>query len=121
MTTLPETSSLVDSTPQWAAGCQTCKDIWHQFADPETAPAINLGSYEEALSTTCPNHRALVQSFIDFCRSQGAERFKNDDVGFRKPYKGCSIDMTQSVSKGGYMRSLLLAKDDQVPNHPGNG
>nr|RBQ92307.1 hypothetical protein FVER53263_21009 [Fusarium verticillioides] len=100
-----------DSTPQWASGCPTCKAIWLQFSDLEHASDITLGSSEEALSTTCPNHKVLLEKFNDCVVSQGPhnEKFNNNSiVKFQKP-------------RVGYHWSLLLAKKDDVPGHPGNG
>lgn len=109
-----------DNSPSWASGCPTCKAIWLQFADPESAPEINLGTYKEALSTTCQNHKELLQRFIDYVLSQG-ETFDQRVMGFRKSHKGNSISLSQSLNGTGHLWDLLLVKKDDVPNHPGNG
>ncbi|KAM5509971.1 hypothetical protein FOXYSP1_12937 [Fusarium oxysporum f. sp. phaseoli] len=106
MATPPRPSTLADNSPQWASGCPTCMAIWLQFSGPESAPDINLGSYEEALSTACLRHKELIQV---------------SDLGFRKPRQGFSISISQSVSGSGHLWNLLLVKKDDVPEHPGNG
>ncbi|RKL31592.1 hypothetical protein BFJ72_g10996 [Fusarium proliferatum] len=109
-----------DNSPPWTFGCPTCKAIWLQFAHPESAPEINLGTYKEALSTTCQNHKELLQRFIDYVLSQG-ETFDHSVMGFRKPHKGNSISLSQSLNGTGHLWDLLLVKKDDVPDHPGNG
>lgn len=117
---MAETEAPAIYSPRWVDDCSTCKAIWHQFADPETAPRINLGTYKKALSTTCPNHRPLVQSFVDFLNSDD-DLNENDMMGLSPPPKGSSVAITQSFSDGGCVRFLLLVKKDNVDNHPGSG
>ncbi|EWG53256.1 hypothetical protein FVEG_17081 [Fusarium verticillioides 7600] len=117
------TTTSTDSTPQWAFGCPTCKAIWLQFSDPESASEINLGSSEEALSTTCPNHKVLLERFNDYGVSQGPHDESFNDIsiaGFQKPRKGSSIAGSQLLNKVDNHWSFLLAKKDDVPRHPGN-
>ncbi|KAG4273222.1 hypothetical protein FPRO04_09828 [Fusarium proliferatum] len=115
MTTTP-----ADNSPPWTSSCPTCKAIWLQFADPESAPEINLGTYKEALSTTCQNHKELLQRFIDYILSKGGT-FDDRVMGFRKPRRGNSISLSQSLNGTGHLWDLLLVKKDDVPDHPGNG
>ncbi|KAH7143282.1 hypothetical protein DER46DRAFT_640226 [Fusarium sp. MPI-SDFR-AT-0072] len=124
MAPVPAASTLADNSPEWASGCPTCKAIWLQFSDPESASDINLGSSEEALSTTCPNHKVLLEKFIDYVLSEGphSESFNNNSmVEFRKPGKGSSINISQLLSNVGYSWNLLLVKKIGVPDYPGNG
>lgn len=109
-----------DNSPSWASTCPTCKAIWLQFADPESAPEINLGTYKEALLTTCQHHKDLLQRFIDYVLSKGGT-FDHRVMGFRKPHKGNSASLNQSLNGTGYLWNLLLVKKDDVPGHPGNG
>ncbi|CVL05332.1 related to tol protein [Fusarium mangiferae] len=109
-----------DSSPSWASTCPTCKAIWLQFADPESAPEVNLGTCREALSTTCQHHKELLQRFIDYVLSKGGT-FDHRVMGFRKPHKGNSASLNQSLNGTGYLWNLLLVKKDDVPGHPGNG
>ncbi|KAJ4115403.1 hypothetical protein NW768_011255 [Fusarium equiseti] len=117
MATLPENEDPAIYSPKWADDCSTCKDIWHHFADPETAPDINLGTYEKALATTCPNHRPFVQSFVDFLNSVD-DLNKDYEMVLNQAPKGFPVAI---ASEGGYVRFLLLVKKDNVNNHPGNG
>ncbi|WKT49355.1 Heterokaryon incompatibility [Fusarium oxysporum f. sp. vasinfectum] len=123
MATPPRPSTLADNSPQWASGCPTCMAIWLQFSGPESAPDINLGSYEEALSTACPRHKELIQEFVHCIHSEepNNQSFDRSDFGFRKPRQGFSISISQSVSGSGHLWNLLLVKKDDVPEHPGNG
>ncbi|KAH7201509.1 hypothetical protein DER44DRAFT_870315 [Fusarium oxysporum] len=104
MATPPRPLTLADNSPQWASGCPTCMAIWLQFSDPESAPDINLGSYQEALSTACPRHKELIQEFVHYIRSEepNSQSFDRSDLG-------------------GHLWNLLLMKKDDVPEHPGNG
>ena len=123
MAEAPENKAPAIYSPRWVADCSTCEAIWHQFADPETAPQINLGNHEKALSTTCLNHRPLVQSFVDFLDSNQlfpSQLTKDEEMGFHKP-EGGSVAITQSLSQGGHVKHLLLVKKDNIDNHPGNG
>ncbi|KAH7186267.1 heterokaryon incompatibility protein-domain-containing protein [Fusarium flagelliforme] len=115
-----ETEAPAIYSPRWVDDCSTCKAIWHLFADPENAPRVHLGTYEKALSTTCPNHRPLVQNFVDFLNSE-EDLNEDDEIGFSPPPKGASVVITQSFSDGGYVRHLLLVERDNVDNHPGIG
>ncbi|EXK38392.1 hypothetical protein FOMG_08790 [Fusarium oxysporum f. sp. melonis 26406] len=123
MATPPRPSTLADNSPQWASGCPTCMAIWLQFSGPESAPDINLGSYEEALSTAFPRHKELIQEFVHYIRSEepNSQSFDSSDLGFRKPRQGFSISISQSVSGSGHLWNSLLVKKDDVPEHPGNG
>ncbi|KAH7180178.1 hypothetical protein DER46DRAFT_631152 [Fusarium sp. MPI-SDFR-AT-0072] len=123
MATPPRPSTLVDNSPQWASGCPTFMAIWLQFSGPESTPDINLGSYEEALSTACPRHKELIQEFVHYIRSEepNNQSFDSSDLGFRKPRQGFSISISQSVSGSGHLWNLLLVKKDDVPEHPGTG
>ncbi|KAK7917985.1 hypothetical protein PG985_009859 [Apiospora marii] len=107
------------STPQWASDCTACQDIWNLFSDPKSAAAVNLGSFPEALSTSCPAHKPLVQAF----RSHVAdcEDAETQDVGLVCGADGHSVEMVQSISHGGYVWHLLLVKDASVESHPGTG
>lgn len=42
-------------------------------------------------------------------------------MGFRKPHKGNSISLSQSLNGTGHLWDLLLVKKDDVPEHPGIG
>ncbi|KAH7002946.1 hypothetical protein EDB82DRAFT_542701 [Fusarium venenatum] len=109
--------------PHWTSDCSTCKAIWHQIADPESAPELNLGTYEQAFSTTCPNHKLLVQGFIDSIRSRGNdfEEYNNGDLGFPKRIKGHHASILQSISEYGHQWRLILINRKEVSNHPGDG
>ena len=86
--------------------CTVCHSIWRQFADPDRAPDINLGSFEDALSHGCPKHTPLVKRFKDYCCSTDvssdlANFRERDDIGMTGRYKGQSVTLTESLSKLG--------------------
>ncbi|KAF5981691.1 hypothetical protein FBULB1_4629 [Fusarium bulbicola] len=122
MATEPATS-IADSAPQWASDCPTYKALWLQFSDPESASDINLGSSEEALSTTCPNHKGLLERFNDYVVSEGpcGERFKNNSVvEFQNSHKGSSVNLSQLLSKVWPLRPAWLVEVQKqciVPGH----
>lgn len=106
--------------------CKICHDIWRHLTQSETGPEINLGTFENALSSDCPTHTPLVERFKDFyfeCKSQAPfHTIKADDVGFRAGWsEGHSAMLTQSVSKLGLCWDLLLVNRETVPGHPGKG
>ncbi|KAK8017202.1 HET-domain-containing protein [Apiospora marii] len=107
------------STPQWASDCTICQDIWNLFSDPKSAPAVNLGSFPDALSTSCPAHKPLVQAFHSHVAD--CEDAETQDVGLVCGADGHSVEMAQSISHGGYVWHLLLVKDASVESHPGTG
>ncbi|OCL15173.1 hypothetical protein AOQ84DRAFT_279507 [Glonium stellatum] len=104
--------------------CEVCQNIWRRFADQDATHEINLGSFEDALSSQCPGHTPLVEHFRDYCRNcrKGDASFRDsDDMGIRAAVKGSSITLTESLSKLGLFWGLLLGKKDSVSNHPGTG
>jgi len=108
------------------SSCKVCRDLWQRFADPEATHEIQFGSYDEALTTECPNHKPLVQRFTEFVRGldEGADSprpTRTDDLGIRKGSKESSVTIYQSVSELGYYWALLLANRDSVSDHPGTG
>jgi hypothetical protein len=101
--------------------CSICHDIWRLFSEPDTNHKVNLGSFDEALSSPCPRHTPLVKQFRDHCISGGHIREQPNDVGFIKRGSGSSATLTQSLSNLGAYWNLLLVKRDTVPDHPGTG
>ncbi|KAF4963469.1 hypothetical protein FSARC_8518 [Fusarium sarcochroum] len=53
--------------PLFVSDCAICKDIWRIFTDDDLTRKVEFGPMKEALSTQCPNHKPLVQEFIDRC------------------------------------------------------
>ncbi|QPC69118.1 hypothetical protein HYE67_011349 [Fusarium culmorum] len=124
MDAIQPTSNPASDYPKWTSDCSACKAIWYQFTHPDSAPEVNVGFYEEALSTTCPNHKVLVQKFIAYIRSKGIdeELYNIGDIGLYKRggfHRGVSL--LSSISKSGQGWKLLLLNKPDVPNQPGNG
>ncbi|WXC58100.1 hypothetical protein SNK03_003999 [Fusarium graminearum] len=124
MDAIQPTSNPASDYPKWTADCSTCKAIWYQFTHPDSAPELNLGFYEEAFSTTCPNHKLLVEKFIAYIRSKDIDeqRYNIGDLIFCTTETGHSgVTLVSSISESGRGWHLLLLNKTDVPNHPGNG
>lgn len=66
-----------------------------------TLHEINLGSFEDAVSSECPRHTPLVERFRNHCHKGNAVIRDSDDVGIRAGENKGSVQLTQSLSKGG--------------------
>ena len=98
--------------------CKVCRDIWRGFADPNATYNIKLGSLKDAVSSECPGHTPLVERFRDVCLNVVFNTRDLDDVGISV---GKTEERVLSLSTGGASWSLLLAKQDSVPDHVGTG
>ncbi|KAK7961163.1 hypothetical protein PG988_012377 [Apiospora saccharicola] len=112
---------LGSSTPHWASDCTTCQDIWELFSDPKSAHAVNLGSFQEALSTSCPNHKPLVQAFYEYVTDGEEADTETLDVGLTRDAEDRSVRFDQSITDLGLFWHLLLVKDAAVESHTGTG
>lgn len=101
--------------------CKVCHDIWRGFADHNATFEINLGSFEDAVLSECPRHTPLVERFRDYCQNRKAIIRGSYNVGIRADRSGHGIQLTASKSKGGFYWSLLLVKQNSVPDHVGIG
>lgn len=101
--------------------CKVCHDIWRGFADHKAIYEINLGSFENAVSSECPRHTPLVERFRDRCHKENANIRGSDDVGIRLGENEERVQLIKSLSNGGAYWSLLLVKQDSVPDHVGTG
>ncbi|OAR02459.1 hypothetical protein LLEC1_00946 [Akanthomyces lecanii] len=101
--------------PQDKYDCETCSQLWRMLIDADFVGPIDLGSKEDAASTSCRDHGPLVR---EFCESLGRE---TADVGFRRWGAGTSVKLVESVKKLGVTWDLLLVAKDSVPSHPGEG
>ncbi|KAI1390059.1 heterokaryon incompatibility protein-domain-containing protein [Hypoxylon trugodes] len=107
--------------------CSVCGSIWLGLATTELAEGINLGSFDEALSSPCSIHTTLVQQFKDYCEPKEGERTwrhpaaDSKDVGIVPRSKTRSATIYPSLSSLGLFWHLLLVNRPSVPNHPGTG
>lgn len=102
--------------------CKVCHEIWHRFTDSDATHQLNLGSLEDVISSGCPRHRPLVESFRDYCRpSRHSKIDKSHDIGIVAGRKGSSVTLTQSLSTLGLFWNLLLVKKAPVTGHAGTG
>ncbi|KAF7948051.1 uncharacterized protein EAE97_003462 [Botrytis byssoidea] len=110
---------------EWMSECETCQNIWRCFSQPNLANPVNLGYITEALATQCRTHKPLVQSFVDHVRScedpWSLSKQKQGDLGILRRKLKSSVEITESISKGGFFWSLLLVRKESVPHHPGIG
>jgi len=103
--------------------CKTCEALLRRFTDPTFKDEINLGAWDEALSTVCLKHRPLIQAFREHC-SSGKNNFgqtDTTDVGINRGGKDHSVDIFPSISKLGVHWALLLARKAAVEGHAGAG
>lgn len=106
------------TTSDLLLNCKICHDIWRRFANPVTTNEINLGSFEDATSSSCHRHGPLVEAFTVYCRDSVTE---SSDMGISKGYEGHGVCLIQSLSKGGFVWDLLLVKQESVQDHIGSG
>jgi hypothetical protein len=101
--------------------CKICDDILVRFTDPDIDHDIDLGSFDEALSSQCPRHRPLVKAFKDHCSAgPWTHGHEPQDVGIQSR-KDTSVTLYESISKLGLYFSLLLENRPEFPNHAGTG
>ncbi|KAK1718440.1 heterokaryon incompatibility protein-domain-containing protein [Colletotrichum lupini] len=105
-----------------AADCEICHQIWTRLT---TSPSgkyhdtVNLGSFEEALSSKCSRHVPIVRMFHELCsKSRQLKSLDSADVGIRFPRTG-ALQLTENIKTGGRYADLLLVKRDSIPSHPG--
>ena len=80
--------------------CKVCQDIWRGFADHNAIHKINLGSFEDALSSECSRHTPLVERFRDYCHNRNANIHYSDDIGI-SVFANWGVQLTKSLSVGG--------------------
>lgn len=111
-----------DVSDRWA-GCETCRDIWQRLTSEEPlAGNVSLGSLGKALSTPCPYHKSLLQTFYDFTGYKDEEDrdlSTSKDVGFGPGREGHHVPSAESVLESGLCWTLDLVNDNSIPNHPG--
>jgi hypothetical protein len=78
---------------------------------------INLGSFEDALTSQCSDHTRIIEHFKNQWDSTGVSK----DVGFLPGGPGRSTTLTESVTKLGRCWELLAVKRTEVNDHPGVG
>ncbi|KAK1539305.1 uncharacterized protein CCOS01_00619 [Colletotrichum costaricense] len=117
-------SQTVSSTAQSndISDCEICHQIWSRLT---TSPGgkyhdtVNLGSFEEALSSKCSRHVPIVKMFHELCsKSRQLKSLDSADVGIRFPRTG-ALQLTENIKTGGRYADLLLVKRDSISSHPG--
>lgn len=102
-------------------GCDVCSRLWKFFGGTGEKHPVDLGSFEEALSSPCLDHTEIIRAFRDQVRVQRNGILpKTSDLGFLH-HEGDSITLTQSVTELGVCWELLLAEDNEQDDHPGIG
>lgn len=99
--------------PVKSSACQVCHDLMQMFEASKERPlateTIVLGSFEEAMSTNCQQHKPLIQRFVEYCHQSGTRQTNSDDLGIL--FTGGRPEIVESVSKLGFTRSLVLANN----------
>ncbi|POS77593.1 hypothetical protein DHEL01_v204010 [Diaporthe helianthi] len=106
--------------------CGICHDIRNRISGScgnTTNTAINLGSFEDALSTECMRHKPIVEWFKRQCKKEKRASLlgiqsDQTDVGIRVRRKGV-LSFTESIEHGGIYADLLLVRRESVQDHPG--
>ncbi|KAF4446651.1 hypothetical protein F53441_9692 [Fusarium austroafricanum] len=109
-----------DEVPGWMGDCETCRAIWNPIASVGCCHGFNLGSYKDALSTQCSNHKPLVQAFFDHNRMKFGST-ESDTLELGEGFRDFTLRLSESSSHGSDSWKLLLLNKDSVPNHPGLG
>ncbi|KAJ4246271.1 hypothetical protein NW762_013622 [Fusarium torreyae] len=115
-----ETLNIFSKAPKWLSDCTTCQAIWRRLTDDKYTDEINLGSFEEALSTQCSTHKPLIQSFFEYVCAEG-DYPTSKDVGFDEGYEGDSLQIRDTLSGRRFESWGLLLVKKSVPDHPGTG
>ncbi|KPM35716.1 hypothetical protein AK830_g10867 [Neonectria ditissima] len=99
--------------------CHICQCIWRRFSDPDFNDEINMGSFASALSSGCPTHTPLVQSFQDYCEGDPDNKLSDyKDVGIIVGEEKGVVVLHPSVSRLGLIWELLLAERPPRPEFP---
>ena len=103
--------------------CQICRELWQLLTVPsDSYREINLGSFDEALASPCPDHTPIIERFHQHCARHSRHSFGvSNDVGFQRHNAVGDTTLRQSIKKGGLFYDLLLAKRPDVVDHPGKG
>ncbi|KAK7416525.1 hypothetical protein QQX98_005129 [Neonectria punicea] len=107
------------TVPHEYRDCNICRCIWRRFSDPDFTEEINMGSFESALSSGCPTHTPLLQSFRDYCSGDSYNEVSEyDDVGIAAGEENGCIALYPSISRLGLTWELLLAERPAEKNFP---
>ena len=104
------------------SSCEVCNELWQFFSSPDTGKtSINLGSFEEALGSNCPDHTRIIEEFKKIGDDDdNTDLTTSSDVGFIRGGGGHSTSLYQSIEKLGLVWNLLAVQKPEVRNHPGN-
>ncbi|KAJ0334421.1 hypothetical protein COL5a_000478 [Colletotrichum fioriniae] len=117
-------SQTVSSTAQSndISACEICHQIWTRLTAPPSGKyhdTVNLGSFEEALSSKCSRHVPTVKMFHELCsKSRQLASLDSANVGIRFPRTG-ALQFTENIKTGGRYADLLLVRRDSISSHPG--
>jgi hypothetical protein len=107
--------------------CEICHAMWSRLSGSSangTAPEIELGSFDQALSAGCTRHKPMIEWFQRFCKSKGGRPKPlglgqdQKDLGIRIRRPGV-LSFTESIKRGGLYADLLLIRKKSAQNHPG--
>lgn len=101
--------------------CDVCSRLQQLFSATRDEKPIDLGDWDEALKSPCPDLTEIIKAFRAHTEGRGLDiSSETSDVGFL-PREGDSVTLTQSVTKLGACWELLLVQNDEQPDHPGTG
>ncbi|RDW56361.1 hypothetical protein BP5796_13236 [Coleophoma crateriformis] len=101
--------------------CTICEKIRYYLENLADTGEINCGPIQKASGVDCQIHGPILKQFYGFCYDDRTGQAQSEDVGFIAYGQGCSLVLTQSISRFGFIWELLLVKRDSTPNHMGIG
>lgn len=107
------------------SSCEICSNLWQLFSDPKAEKKIiDLGTFDDALASPCPEHTRIIRDFEKQCNSSKlvAPLEASSTVEFLGGGPGRSTTLTAYCTKSPDRRwNLIAAKRDNVTDHPGVG
>lgn len=95
--------------PDWVASCEVCQAIWQRLtSDDKFEHTVSLGSFEEALTTKCQNHKPLIEAFWEYTKNGEEGNDKSREVRVEFDSRGGVVRVDETVDYGGYLWSLAL-------------
>ena len=96
-------------TPDWVASCEVCQAIWQRLtSDDKFEHTISLGSFEEALTTKCQNHKPLIEAFWEYTNDEEEENDKSGELRLEFDSGGGVVRLHEIGDHRGSVWSLTL-------------
>lgn len=103
------------------SSCEVCNDLWRLLTEHGFRRNINVGSFDEALSSKCPDHTRIIEEFKNTCDDYPHHAGISKDVGFTRGNSDSSTSLFHSLQHFGRVWNLVAVQKNDVKDHPGNG